>query len=320
MRLDGKRAAAVNWLNERVYSGAYKIVPVATCFCGSTRFEELSRFDRFGLPFGTQICIDCGLISQTRRLEESDMESFYNDIYWPLVSGNRESTFTTAQASFEPFLGMLLPHVPSSVRTVFEVGCGAGERLARAGQALSPRPILVGCDYSERALDLAKRRGIDARLGGFETFKGPVKADVLILSHIVEHLVDLTRALADIRNITHDASAIYVEVPGVIDLVNKREYGYDYQDYNVIAHIHNFSLGTLAGVFATAGFGLVAGNEYVRAVFRRSELTLSRPARSAYDEIRAALAAAERKASRERGRVLPRLKSAIRAASSELRK
>ena len=73
-----------------------------------------------------------------------------------------------------------------------------------------------------------------------------------------------------ISKLTHDNSLVYVEVPGVNDLKNKSEYLYSYQNYNVLAHIHNFSLGTLAHVFASQGFSLVKGTEFVRAVFRKN--------------------------------------------------
>ena len=42
-----------------IYLQEIKFKKVSKCFCGS-RFEQLSRFDRFGLPFGTQICRSCG--------------------------------------------------------------------------------------------------------------------------------------------------------------------------------------------------------------------------------------------------------------------
>ena len=51
------------------------------------------------------------------------------------------------------------------------------------------------------------------------------------------------------------------------DKTNKSEYLYDYQDYSVLAHIHNFSLDTLSLVFKNFGFDLIKGNEYVRSVF-----------------------------------------------------
>ena len=198
-----------------------------------------------------------------------------------------------------------------------EVGCGSGDRLAVLGKHIRPRPRLIGCDYSVDALELARSKGIETRIGGFEQLKGD-KADVLILSHIFEHLVDLKRALVDIGEVTHDNTVVYVEVPGVLDLVNKREYGYAYQDYSVIAHIHNFTLGTLSRVFATAGFGLVAGDVYVRATFGRNHPPAQPIPASSYGITRSALKPAEEKSARQRKRILPRVNAGLRAAYQEL--
>lgn len=51
--ISGLRRKAFNDLNEQVYLGKIKIKRVKTCFCGAQSFEQLSRFDRLGLPFGT---------------------------------------------------------------------------------------------------------------------------------------------------------------------------------------------------------------------------------------------------------------------------
>ena len=96
------------------------------------------------------------------------------------------------------------------------------------------------------------------------------KADILILSHVFEHLPDLHQALEEIKNLIHSKSIIYIEVPGVKDLINKDEYLYDYQDYTVIAHTYNFSLTTLRNVLSSVGFECLYGDEFVRAIFRSS--------------------------------------------------
>ena len=54
-----------------------------------------------------------------------------------------------------------------------------------------------------------------------------------------------------------------------MDLENNPEFMFDYQDYTVLAHVHNFSQVSLANVFKTFGFQLEKGTEYVRAIFRK---------------------------------------------------
>ena len=105
--------------------------------------------------------------------------------------------------------------------------------------------------------------------GGFEEIAAFGKADILIMSHLFEHLPDLHDSLDKIEKITHDNTLIYIELPGIMDLPNKKEYMYNYQDYNVLAHTYNFSLGTLSFVLKAKGYNLLDGDEYIRSVFKK---------------------------------------------------
>jgi SAM-dependent methyltransferase len=275
MPLAGIRKRAVNELNEFVYTGKIKVKRVSQCFCKKSDFELLSRYDRYGLPFGTQICLNCGLIAQTIQLEDESMPLFYDKLYWPMNMGSDDPNLQfTPSSSLSEFISLLVSELKtkSGDISVYEVGCGNGIRLAHLREVFKDKlkVRLFGCDYSTSALSNATGKGIETIYGGMESMleKGP--ADVLILSNVFEHFTNLHTSLDLIDKLTHDDSIIYVEVPGVLDLKNKREYSYDYQTYTVLAHIHNFSLTTLSNVFAMKGFKLVKGTEYVRAVFRKN--------------------------------------------------
>ena len=53
MPIEGLRRKAFNELNELVYTGKIIIDRVIECFCKKTDFQLLSRYDWYGLPFGT---------------------------------------------------------------------------------------------------------------------------------------------------------------------------------------------------------------------------------------------------------------------------
>ena len=52
MPLNSVRRRAINEFNKMVYFGELKLEPVTNCFCNSSNFEVLSRYDRYGLPLG----------------------------------------------------------------------------------------------------------------------------------------------------------------------------------------------------------------------------------------------------------------------------
>jgi SAM-dependent methyltransferase len=85
-------------------------------------------------------------------------------------------------------------------RAVLEVGCGPGEFASRIQQELGCDVIAV--DTSERMVELARRRGVDARVGdvqdlGFEagTF------DCAVAAWMLYHVPDLDRGVAELARV-----------------------------------------------------------------------------------------------------------------------
>lgn len=274
--LNGTQRRAIANFHDLVYQGKIKIREVEKCFCGSDEYRLLSKYDRFGLPFGTRICKSCGLISQTVQIHPDSLSLFYEKIYWPLVIGrssdqHTEDDFITPPKSDDENSYLLKSIEPSKKHLrVFELGCGSGIRISRIRDQLVERGHEVdacGCDYSSDALQQASRKGIKTIQGGFEELESLGRADILILSHVFEHFPDLHLALQQINNVLASGALVYIEVPGVIDLENKTEYDFNYQIYSVLAHTYNFSLQSLVNVMSQGGFHLVEGDEYVRSVF-----------------------------------------------------
>jgi len=294
MPLNEVRRRAVNELNELIYGGAIELQSVKQCFCGSKNFELLSRFDRYGLPFGTQICVDCGLISQTINIKEESMSLFYDQIYWMLIYGTDDdfeySTQLEGVTEFIPFFSEQIKF-ESNIIKILEIGVGQGNRIEALGNNLKNRYSLelYGSDYSTEALKNVRKKGIKTIQGGLDKCLDVGPIDILIMSHVFEHFVDIKVSLNLIEKLTHDETLIYVEVPGLVDLTNKPEYMYDYQDYSVLAHIHNFSLGSLANIFSRYGFKLIKGTEYVRAIFSKNVENPQPVSRNPYLEIMDAL-------------------------------
>ena len=298
--LAGVRRKAINELNELIYNDTIKLKVVEVCFCGGESFTLLTRFDRYGLPFGSKICENCGLILQTLSIEKSSLKIFYDRIYWPLNTNSTDpSLFNTISSSISELLEFLMPEVKINSKNLilYEIGCGNGNRLKQIKDAFSDQYNVeaIGCDYSKLALQEARKLGLTVRNGGLETFESEKAADVLILSHVFEHFSDLNEALDSIENITHENSIVYIEVPGVIDLENKKEYSYSYQIYSVVAHIHNFSLSTLTNVFGARGFRLIKGTEYIRAVMSKNIKSHQLISNDPYNEIMLSLKRAQDK-------------------------
>jgi SAM-dependent methyltransferase len=266
-----------NKLLKKIFYGEYRLEEVNKCYCGSDKLEILSLEDRFGLPFGTTICKDCGLISLSPRLCKDSLNNFYDEIYWGLILGGvRQQELETAEvgkgSNIFDFIKEHIDFSNNKPLDIGEIGCGSGTKLAEVQKQCSLNGKITncyGCDYSSEAVRLSRNKGLVVGQGGVEALEDK-KFDVLILSHIVEHFSNLDRELGGIKLLMKHGGIVYVEVPGVCDLENKYEYSYNYNIYSVLAHMYNFNLTSLRYVMESNGFKFIKGNEYVRSLFQIS--------------------------------------------------
>ena len=109
--------------------------------------------------------------------------------------------------------------------------------------------------------------GLDLRPGDVEVLADYAgKADIVILSHVLEHVPEPRPFLRRAADLLHPEGVLYVEVPG-IDNPKVRARGYGAQP----GHLLYFSLETLRRTGEAAGQVFVHGNATVQALFRRPD-------------------------------------------------
>lgn len=263
----------------KIENNIYKLQSVKDCICGSRNFEQLAGKDRFGLPVNSNICTKCGLITSTPRISLRSLGDFYDYEYNGLTLGienAEEMICQTGEEHGDLIFNFLDPYLSNSVKSLAEIGCGSGHNLAAIQKHLLKKGVateLYGCDYSSQYVKLARELfNVNAIQGNIESLiKTGVKVDVVILSHLFEHLIDLKSEMKKIKRILNTSGIVYIEVPGILDLKNKFEYDCDFLKYLTIAHTYNFSLGTLTNTMMLGGFDLISGSEFVRSVFKISD-------------------------------------------------
>jgi ubiquinone/menaquinone biosynthesis C-methylase UbiE len=93
-------------------------------------------------------------------------------------------------------------------------------------------------------------------------------ADLVLMSHIIEHLYDLKKFLLQMRKILKPKGISLVITPGV------RTFGVrilGLKPFLLNMHLTYFSLGTLTMVMGAEGFSLQVGDESIFALFRKEE-------------------------------------------------
>lgn len=103
-------------------------------------------------------------------------------------------------------------------RSVLEVGCGEGELAARIRDELGVR--LVALDQSARMVELARGRGVDARVGDVQELPfESASFDAAVAAWVLFHVPDLERGISELARVlrpggrlvavTNDADHLY---------------------------------------------------------------------------------------------------------------
>jgi hypothetical protein len=143
-----------------------------------------------------------------------------------------------------------------------EIGCGAGGILDSFRDAgAQVMGFDLGADYLKYGV---KEHHLRLECGTIEDYHETRKPDIIIYSHVLEHLSSSVDELKRIKELCHEGTLVYIKVPGILSI--HKTYG-DFMRYLQNAHLYHFSLGTLNNLLSQNGFTLVSGNEQVRSLF-----------------------------------------------------
>jgi SAM-dependent methyltransferase len=217
--------------------------------------------------------------------------------------GDAQSSSLESEAPWEleraDALAEFMSRVISLDARVYDVGCSTGtlmELLHRRGFA-----DVRGCDPLESAVVVAREhRGLDVEQGWVGSLEATRFVDVIVLSHVFEHVLELRDAVEKIRDRLTVGGALVVEVPDAsrfADFVHA-----PFQDFNT-EHVNHFSPYNLSYLLRQFGFVeecleqvmIRSGPEHpypaIRGCWRVGEVEdASTPDRASVDRHREALA------------------------------
>ena len=233
--------------------------------CGSTEFERLTNYDRYGIPQDIAICKKCGLVQNLLRYSEHAERKFYKYIYRDLYETNNEPNykFFYNQRLHGKKIIQLIKHVGIDGlegKRVLEIGCGAGGILY---EFMEHGAYVIGVDFDNRYLDYGRKMGLKLINGDANEAKG--KFDIIIYSHVLEHTSNPIKEMKAIRKKLNKHGVVYVEVPGILDM-HRQFYGIP-ELYFQNAHNFYFSSKTLEMVMNSAGYRKLYLDESIKGLF-----------------------------------------------------
>lgn len=279
---------------EAISSGFYQLQKRPCQLCGSDDFEPIAEKDRYGMPLKTGLCRHCGLLQTTEVMRPQDYDHFYAEIYRRLYSGRLPPAklYRGQTEHGREFLKLAKTHIDGFAPCrVLEIGCGAGGILA-SFQAAGHK--VTGYDLDEQYLSYGRSQGLDLRNLQLSAIPDGDVYDLVIVSHLLEHVFDLRQSLRDIRRLIALSGHLIVEVPGLFSISEAR-YQLDLLLYLQNAHLIHFTREFLFQFLAEEGYEPLWGDEFILAIFRGAKSHSVPPRPRRFEEVRAFLDAIEAK-------------------------
>ena len=198
---------------------------------------------------------------------ESGLRDIYEDPAVPLSSGPDRAHRQAA----------MLTTVLQDVRVpavIVDIGCGDGQALRMAADR-SAGHRFVGLDWSASAVRQSRGRGIAVLRAAIDGPALPLasgSSDVVIMSEVIEHLVDTDAALEEVRRILKPGGSLLLSTPNLAAWYNRGLLAAGIQPVfsevslravfgrpgtQVAGHLHMFTRRALVGLLSARGFSSI---------------------------------------------------------------
>lgn len=236
-------------VTEKINSGEYA-TEETKCFCGGDNDRELITKDRYGMPHRMVVCQDCALIRATPRLTKEAYCSFYNDHYRHIhfaevEEGQRErgKRLTSRLVEFDF----------DQPKVVVDFGCHRGGMLDVFKDAGA---TTYGIEWDKAARDYSLSKGHLVVADIQQLIDLGVKADLVIMQDVIEHLTDL-HEVERISEILKPEGHLFVWTPGF--------FRSDLRKLWQLAHTYQFCTRSLEYVMGEMGFNPIFVDEDIES-------------------------------------------------------
>lgn len=130
---------------------------------------------------------------------------------------------------------------------------------------------VLGLDFDDEFLDFARAKKINVKRGSIEHLDENDNFDLIILSHVLEHIVDPAEFIKQVISFLNNDGLLYIEVPSVNRVVNG---GYDFDLLNYFQNEHtiHFTTNTLEMMCKLVGLTPVFQTNFIESCWKKSEL------------------------------------------------
>jgi 2-polyprenyl-3-methyl-5-hydroxy-6-metoxy-1,4-benzoquinol methylase len=251
------------------YSGM-EIMKQQSCYvCSNQKLRVISEIDRYGFYYPTAICENCGNVQQSEYYTEEVLADFYSNIYRKIYGGQLPQAFFDKQRKGKGIEVFKFVESVCKPKRVLEVGCGAGGILSVFRDNGCE---VIGLDFDDDYLEVARQNGITTVTGSLDKLAIKDKYDLIILSHVLEHIIEPAEFLGTLIEHLEDTGVIYIEVPS-LNNVSEGGYEYDLLRYWQNAHCIHFTVATLNLLCKIVGLQSIKQTNFIQSCWKKDKLT-----------------------------------------------
>jgi len=246
----------------KVKNQIYGTETISCPICYKKGGKRLSFKDRYGLHYYQVIC-DCGLCYLDTRLNLNSYIDFYENHYYDIYSSlSKEEYFLQEYKQGEKIYNFI-KKINKNCK-VLEVGCGAGGILKYFKDRGCEN--VMGLELDQKYIDFAKKNEIFVKKGMISDVDQ--EFDLIIYSHVFEHLLDLNKELEFIKTRLSKNGILFIEVPSILEL---NDYYFNVKRFYQNAHTFNFTKESLLNLLNKNNFEELKINDFVTGIFRHNE-------------------------------------------------
>jgi 2-polyprenyl-3-methyl-5-hydroxy-6-metoxy-1,4-benzoquinol methylase len=249
-------------------------VKVEACpLCSSTESELFDRRVVQAELVTNRLCKFCGLVYQSPRMSDDELESFYQKEYRQVYQGSegpniKDLEVQRSRASV--LAGFVGEDITQGARHL-DIGSSAGTLLLTFQERFQTTPVGVEPGTAYRAYAQSEGLRVYESLGQLRLSE-ELPFQLVSLAHVLEHIPDPLAYLHNLREaLLVEEGLLLLEVPNL--------YAHDSFE---IAHMFAFSVHTLTQTLQKAGFNVIRSRKHGQP---RSQLlplyitVLARPAK-----------------------------------------
>jgi SAM-dependent methyltransferase len=241
--------------------------PARPCpVCANAKNAEILHRQGFVLPQGHILkkaekydvvsCGSCGFVYADTSIPQKTYDRYYADMskYETGYSGVDTGRHMSQARLIKSFL-------TGNDQKVLDVGCGNGGLLL-ALKKLGHKN-LAGLDPSKKCVGNIKKSGIKGSAGTIFKHKAAGKFDMVILSHVMEHVKDVSAAMDRLSAMLNENGLLYIEVPDASSYAANYVVPFYYFDTE---HINHFEEASLINLGVVKGLRVVSlGKKLIQA-------------------------------------------------------